>query len=103
MEDTCFDGCRYRDKKGNYKKTCPDYIELTWQTDSGQAKVTHDCVRRRSLLMMMNWDQRLLGVQQAAEQERNASHDLVSKLGEIVEMAHHKRIESDDIITLLPE
>ena len=83
MKDTCLEGCRYRDKKGRYKTTCPDYIELSWQSETGEVTITHDCSRRRALLLMMNWDQRLLGVQQASEMERNATHEMISAIARI--------------------
>ena len=103
MEDTCFESCRYRDKKDKYKTTCPDYMELSWQSESGEVRVTHDCAKRRSLLVMMNWDQRLLGVQRASESERNASHELVGKLGEIIQVATNQKVLANECITLLPE
>lgn len=83
MQDTCFEGCRYRDKKGRYRTECPDYIELSWTADTGEVRKTHDCARRRSLLLMMNWDQRLMGVQQASEMERNATHEMIAAIGRI--------------------
>lgn len=99
QESTCFEGCRYRDKKGNFRKTCPDYFELSWKSETGEICVTEDCARRRTLLMMLNMDTRLVGVQKASEQERNATHRLTDvlsgiaqgqKAGDIIEM---KRID----------
>ncbi len=66
-EDTCFDKCRYYKKKDR----CPFYMELVWNNDTGEAKTTRDCTPRRQILMAIDQDQRLLGMQQAAEQERN--------------------------------
>lgn len=102
MENTCFEGCRYRDKRGKYKTSCPDYIELSWSSDDGKVKITQDCARRRSLLMMMGWDQRLLGVQRAAEQERNTNHALIVNIGEAVAKMQSIRISNENNTPLLP-
>lgn len=91
MEDTCFGGCRYRDKKGKYKETCPDFIRLSWTSESGEIKTTEDCARRRALLLMMNWDQRLIGVQRSAEEGRNAALGLIDNM---IEMAKKRGLVS---------
>ena len=80
QQNTCFETCRYRDKKGKYKKTCPDFMELSWTNDSGEIQITEDCARRRTLLMIMGFDVRLIGLQQASEKERNSNHQLNDKL-----------------------
>ena len=101
QQNTCFEECRYRDKKGKFRKSCPDYMELSWTTESGEMAATEDCARRRTLLMIMNFDLKLIGVQQASEQERNASHNLTNKLGEIVEIATGKKEIAGETRSLL--
>jgi len=85
--NTCFEECRFRDKKGKYKKTCPDYMELSWTSDSSEVCITEDCAKRRTLLMLLGFDARMIGVQQASEEERNSNHKVVDKLVEIVDIA----------------
>ena len=103
QQNTCFEGCRYRDKKGKFRKTCPDYMELNWTNDTGEACTTEDCSRRRTLLMILGFDSRLIGVQQASEQERNTSHGLVQKLGEIIEISTGKKELANETCTLLSD
>jgi hypothetical protein len=70
-------------KKG--KNTCPYYMETIWRSDEegAQTKVVKDCAPKRTLLIMMELSNRLLGVQQAAEQERNTQHKVLQKLIEV--------------------
>ena len=78
MESTCIETCKFWKK---YKDKCPFYLETLWSNDeSSTPKVVRDCSPKRSLLVVMDLSNRLLGVQQAAEQERNMQHRVVEKL-----------------------
>jgi len=81
IDATCFKGCMFYKKKDK----CPFRVKTTWvEEKSNETKSIWDCAPKRSLMMQMNWDQRLIGVQQATEQNRNVTHKLVSILGTMV-------------------
>ena len=103
MENTCIETCRYRDKKEKYKKTCPDYMEISWTSDTGEVKSTEDCAKRRTLLMIMNFDQRLIGVQKSSEQERNSNHVVAEKLTTIINIAAEQHLIDDKIQNLIED
>ena len=73
IDATCFKKCKYY----KHRERCPNRVKTSWVTEAGQTKEVWDCAPKRTLLLMLNWDQRLMGVQQATEQNRNIMHRLV--------------------------
>ena len=75
MKDTCgIKSCAMAKKLGiKQPNQCPNYTETVW-TNNETNETTHmvDCAPKRTLLMVMDLSNRLMGVQQAQEQQRNA-------------------------------
>ena len=73
MESTCNpENCKLFDLIGGTPDQCPNYME-NWFTPSGGGKpvLTKDCAPRRTLLMISDLHNRLIGVQKAQEAQRN--------------------------------
>ena len=83
-EDTCIKECAYY-KKYNKKgmNTCPFYLQTTWINDSGTPKVIQDCAHKRAVILLMEQNSRIIGVQQASEMERNVQHKVLQAVASI--------------------
>lgn len=79
VEDTCTPKCAYYKKfmsKG--QKSCPHFIETTWASKTDpRPKIAQDCASKRAVILQIDLFNRLLGLQQAAEQERNLQHKML--------------------------
>ncbi len=82
VTNTCHKGCVYYKKYGHAK--CPHFIQTVW-TDkkSAQPKVIDDCAPKRSVLLQIDAFNRMLGLQQSFEQERNLQHGMLKVMGEV--------------------
>jgi len=81
IDATCFRRCMFYKKQDK----CPFRVRTTWVDEkSNETKTVWDCAPKRALIMQMNWDQRLIGVQQSVEQNRNVTQKLISILGMLV-------------------
>jgi hypothetical protein len=74
MEETCkSEGCGMAELFG--KKKCPNYIETWWtpQEVGGNNKpiLVCDCAPKRTLLMIQDLHNRMIGVEQSQEELRN--------------------------------
>ena len=54
-----------------YKEKCPNYIQTTWKDDKGNVKIINDCSPKRTMLMIQELYNRIIGVEKAQEQQRN--------------------------------
>lgn len=90
MEDTCagekcwlFMLMKDLGGKAPEIKECPFYVELVWTPAAmggkvESAKVVKDCANKRGLMWLLEVvHPRLLGLQQANEQARNRTHELI--------------------------
>ncbi len=83
--DTCNWGQCYFSQLFDKRDQCPYFHQLHWATaDGGMQYSTDDCAAKKTMLMVQELFTRLIGVQQAREQERNAAHALVSELSNII-------------------
>jgi hypothetical protein len=83
--DTCNWGECYFSTLFDNRDQCPYFHRLHWLTqDGGQAYHTDDCSAKKTMMMVQELFTRIIGVQKASEQERNAAHALVSELYNIV-------------------
>ena len=85
MKDTCNWGECYYSTLFDKREQCPYYHILHWQKGKGEVTMTHDCTTRRTMLMVQDLYNRLIGVQQSAEEERNQTHELVEVMGRVIE------------------
>jgi len=70
MENTCNKDCPLWKK---YKENCPNCIE-SWWTPEGEGKepiLVKDCAPKRTFIMIQGLHNRLVGVEQSQEQQRN--------------------------------
>jgi len=68
MENTCSKDCPLWKK---YKEKCPNFIQTTWKDDKGNMKIINDCSPKRTMLMIQELYNRVIGVEKAQEQQRN--------------------------------
>lgn len=68
MDNTCSKECPLWKK---YKDKCPNYIQTTWTNEKGEVKLIEDCAPKRTMLMLQEVYNRLVGVEKSQEQQRN--------------------------------
>jgi len=69
MENTCNKDCHLWKK---YKEKCPNYIRSGWKPEnSTEIKYIEDCAPKRTMLMIQELYNRLIGVEKAQEEMRN--------------------------------
>jgi len=94
MENTCnAKECKFLELLGGDPSNCPNYVEGWWQPLEGDPKLVKDCSPRRLILMMRNLEIRLLGVQQANEEQRNESNKVMNVFSGIVNEIERRKIE----------
>ena len=96
MEDTCNKDCEFG-KLFKSERECCNYIESWWKPLEGQPVLIKDCAPRRNFWMIQDLYNRLIGVQQANEEQRNESNKIVSAFAKIVNIAQ-KRTELKEIV-----
>lgn len=85
MENTCKpESCKLHALLGREPSECPHYIE-TWWTPAGpdgqrRPVLVQDCAPKRILIMVQDLSNRLVGVQQAHEEQRNQVAGLIEGL-----------------------
>jgi hypothetical protein len=95
IEDTCTATCAYykKYKMAGEKKTCPHYMETTWASKERPVpKIAHDCSHKRCLILQIDAFNRMLGLQQAAEEERNMQHKMLIGLAAMAQTEGMKPI-----------
>lgn len=85
MENTCqFEKCAFAKRlKLRSAQECNNYIESWWTQKDEKPVLISDCAPKRTMLMVMDLNNRLIGVQQSQEQQRNA----LQPLDELINMA----------------
>ncbi len=102
MENTCNTGCKLWKK---YKESCPNYMETFWKKDEkAESILIKDCAPKRTFLMIQELYSRLIGVQQAEEEQRDASNKVMGVVQTITTQLAARMIAQDpNVIELLPE
>lgn len=104
MENTCnFSECKMAKKMGfETASDCFNFIESWWTSLDGQPKLIQDCAPRRTILMIQEHYNRLIGLQQAQEQQRNVNTQVLQKFSGLVEAVNfalsHKNQKSKHAI-----
>jgi len=99
MEDTCNKECPLWKK---YKDKCPNYVESWWQSnDGGEPKLVKDCAPKRTFLMIQELNNRLVGLQQAQEQQRNLTSTVMTSLQSVAKRIKAK-IDDEETIGKIP-
>lgn len=63
MQNTVCDGCT--------KKKCPNKISTPWQNEKGEVTMVQDCAPKRTMIMVQQLHNTLLGVQKSQDEMRN--------------------------------
>lgn len=82
ITDTCFPKCRYYESR----ESCPDFFQTVWADGGGTTKTIEDCARRRQFLMSLKFESRVIGLQQAVEQERNMAGQVRLAVAALIEV-----------------
>jgi|AZIF01.1.fsa_nt_gi hypothetical protein len=84
MNNTCDKNC----EKYKKRQKCPNYIMTSWREEkTGNVKSLEDCAPKRTLMLMQDLFNRVVGLQQANEEQRNKSNDLTEALAQTVKFA----------------
>ena len=102
LKDTCTQECKFWKK---YKKGCPFFIETAWEDDKKRPYFLNDCTQKRSILMQQEMIIRLVALQKASEQERNAQHLNIKQLAYMAQAAVPTLnvIEATDVLDVDPQ
>ncbi len=75
MENTCnYKECKLFDLLGGSPEQCPNYMESWWRPSNDNKPIlVRDCAPRRTLLMIQDLSNRLVGVQKSQEEQRDES------------------------------
>nr|HPL68292.1 hypothetical protein [Smithellaceae bacterium] len=96
MENTChFPHCEFaRFHKFKKAEQCCNFKETFFTSNAPGAdqtpKVYRDCAPVRTLLMIQDLYNRDIGVQQALEQQRNVTLQVISKFNEMIDRANER-------------
>lgn len=72
MQGTCnFEKCKFAKEFFTEAKDCFNFKETWWKPIEGEPLLVEDCVPVRTLLMIQELSNRLIGVEQSQEQMRN--------------------------------
>jgi hypothetical protein len=83
MQNTCdFEKCYFAQLLDKVEQ-CPNYVEAWWTPHKGQPELYKDCAPKRTQLMVQELYNRLTGLQQSSEQERNESNRVNKNLIEL--------------------
>ena len=105
IEDTCTPKCAwYKKYRRRDMQTCPNFMETTWTADNLPGpKIVCDCAPKRALILQIEAFNRMLGLQQAAEKERNMQHTLIKTLVSYADVQGTPIPIEGDIVTVVPQ
>ena len=90
LKNTCNkEKCYWWLEHGEY---CVNFVQMNWRKEnSNQIYTTDDCAPKRTAYMLQEIFPRLIGLQQASEQERNESKKLVGGMMKIVQLTTRQK------------
>lgn len=98
MENTCnFEKCKFGKDFFSKPEECFNFKETWWKPLEGEPLLVKDCAPIRTMLMVQGLHDRLIGVQQSQEQQRNKSDRIINAFSHIVNEAE-KRLTGNAII-----
>ena len=96
METCRFTTCKVAKRlKLKDRSECPNYLENIFVTTKGEKVTVHDCAPVRSMLMMQDLHNQIIGLQKVSEQQRNRV-DLVLNLVNDVFIAQKAKLDATD-------
>ena len=104
MENTCnFDKCKFGQGFFAKEEECFNFKETWWRPLEGEPVLVKDCAPIRTMLMVQGLHDRLIGVQQSQEQQRNESSKIISVFNKIVLEAKNRMLNKMEIKELEPK
>jgi len=93
MENTCNEkNCKFHELIGGDPEQCPNFVESWWTPkDGGQPRLVRDCAPKRTMLMVQEHYNRLIGLQEAQEQQRNESAKIIRIFNSALQLSSGKR------------
>ena len=88
MENTCRkEKCPMWGLFNDPEEPCINYVQSWWEDkQTGENKLVCDCVPKRTFIMLQHIMNRMDGVQQASEEERNKSNKLLKEVEKVYRM-----------------
>ena len=95
MENTCnFKQCKFGKKHFKKADECFNYRETWWTPADGSTPVLlKDCAPVRTMIMVQNFTNQQIGLQQAMEQQRNEARKIMDFAEGIIDCVRAKMIE----------
>ena len=91
MENTCNSKeCKLFELLGGTEEQCPNFVQAWWRPLEGEPKLVKDCAPKRTMIMIQEHYNRLIGLQQAQEEQRNESTKIVRAFNQIVLTARNR-------------
>jgi hypothetical protein len=85
LEPTCMGSqCPFWAVDKNERVTCPLFIQTIWSVKgSNSPKVINDCAPKRNTLLLMDYSERAIGIQQDYEGQRNKYNKVLVKVSDL--------------------
>jgi hypothetical protein len=80
-ESTCKTKCPFWTR---YGENCPNYVEGTWESQDGEKYTTKDCAPKRSMILVQQMYDHIIGVRRDYNQFRNASTEVLKPAAQSV-------------------
>jgi len=87
LEPTCMgETCPFWSVDDDSRVICPMFIQTIWSVKgSNQPKTVNDCAPKRNTLLLMDYSERAIGIQQDYEGQRNKYEKVLVKVSDIFE------------------
>ena len=85
LEPTCMgEPCPFWAVDKNERVTCPLFIQTIWSVKgSNSPKVINDCAPKRNTLLLMDYSERAIGIQQDYGRQREKYNSVLAKISEV--------------------
>lgn len=87
LEPTCMgEQCPFWSVDKNERVVCPMFIQTLWSVQgSNRPKTINDCAPKRNTLLLMDYSERAIGIQQDYEHQRNKYEKVLIKVSDVFE------------------
>ena len=87
LEPTCMGSqCPFWSVDKNERVACPLFIQTIWSVKgANRPKVINDCAPKRNTLLLMDYSERAIGIQQDYEEQRNKYEKVLVKVSDVFE------------------
>jgi len=87
LEPTCMgEQCPFWSVDKNDRVICPMFIQTIWSVKgSNTPKTVNDCAPKRNTLLLMDYSERAIGIQQDYEHQRNKYQEVLLRINDVFE------------------